>query len=55
MNEIVTLINSVGFPIVACYYMARRDEKQTDILNQLCITLKAIETRLDIMEEKINE
>lgn len=55
MNELITLINGVGFPIVACFYMARRDEKTTDILNQICITLKAMETRLDVMEDKINE
>lgn len=55
MNELVQLINGVGFPIVACFYMAKRDEKQTEVLNQISITLKAMETRLDVMEEKINE
>lgn len=55
MNEIIQLINGVGFPIVACFYMARRDEKQTEVLNQISVTLKAMETRLDMMEEKINE
>lgn len=54
MNEIIQLINGVGFPIVACFYMARRDEKQTEVLNQISVTLKAMETRLDTMEERIN-
>ncbi len=54
MNEIITLINSVGFPIVACYYMAKRDEKTTSILRDLTVTLKGIEKTLDInnKEEK---
>lgn len=54
MNEIITLINGVGFPIVACIYMARRDEKTTSVLNQISITLKGMEKRLD-MEENRNE
>lgn len=51
MNELITLINGVGFPIVACIYLVRRDEKQTTVLNQICITLKGMEKKLD-MEEK---
>lgn len=52
MNEIITLINSVGFPIVACYYLARRDEKTTTVLNQICLTLKGMEKTLDRQEDK---
>lgn len=52
MNELIQLINGVGFPIVACAYMARRDEKTTSVLNQICITLKAMEKQLDMKEEK---
>ncbi len=51
MNDIVTIINSVGFPIVACIYLAKRDEKTTAVLNQITITLRGIEKRLD-MEDK---
>ncbi len=48
MNDIITLINGVGFPIVACVYMAKRDEKTTEVLNQISIALKGIEKRLDM-------
>ena len=30
MNEIITAISTVGFPIVACIYMAYVNKKQTD-------------------------
>lgn len=57
MNEIVMLINTVGFPIVACFYMARREEKLAAIINEVCVTLKGIDTRLENVErnQKKNE
>lgn len=30
MNEIITAISTVGFPIVACIYMAYVNKQQTD-------------------------
>lgn len=30
MNEIITAISTVGFPIVACIYMVYVNKKQTD-------------------------
>ena len=53
MNEFVNLINSVGFPIVACFYMAKREEKLTTIINEVCITLKGIDTRLENVEREL--
>lgn len=50
MNDIVMLINTVGFPIVACIYMARREEKLSSIINEVCVTLKGIDTRLENVE-----
>lgn len=55
MNEFITLINSVGFPIVACFYMARREEKLSNILNEVSITLKGIDTRLENVEREIEK
>ena len=55
MEEIVTIINGVGFPIVACFYMAKREEKLTNIINEVCITLKGIDTRLENLEREIEK
>lgn len=55
MNEFVNLINSVGFPIVACFYMAKREEKLTTIINEVCITLKGIDTRLENVERELEK
>lgn len=55
MEEIVTIINGVGFPIVACFYMAKREEKLTQILNDVCVTLKGIDTRLQNVERELEK
>lgn len=55
MNEFISLINSVGFPIVACIYMARREEKLTNIMHEVSITLKGIDTRLENVEREIEK
>lgn len=55
MEDFVNLISNFGFPIVACYYMAKREEKLSILINEICVTLKGIDTRLEIIErgEKI--
>lgn len=55
MNELMEIISSTGFPIVACFYMAKREEKLSTLINDICLTLKGIDTRLDLIErgEKI--
>lgn len=55
MDEIISIINSVGFPIVACFYMAKREEKLTEIINEVCITLKGIDTRLENVERELEK
>ena len=50
MDTFVNLISTTGFPIVACYYMAKREEKLSTLINDICITLKGIDTRLEIIE-----
>ena len=55
MDELIPLINGVGFPIVACIYMARREEKLTSIINDVCITLKGIDTRIENLEREFDK
>ena len=50
MEDIATLISNFGFPIVACYYMAKREEKLSLLINDICVTLKGIDTRLELIE-----
>lgn len=55
VNDISTLISSVGFPIVACVFMYIQQTKLNETIRELSATLKAIDTRLDTMEEKLNK
>lgn len=53
MEEITQLISNVGFPIMACIFMYKREEKLTSIINDLSTTLKGIDVRLEGLEDKI--
>ena len=55
MEEFYTLVSNIGFPIVACYYMAKREEKLSILISDICITLKGIDTRLEIIERGENQ
>lgn len=52
MNEITTLINNVGFPIFVCIYLVKNNEKLVSSISDLTVTLKGIDTRLEILEER---
>lgn len=52
MELIVELINTVGFPIFACVYLAKNNEKLGNSINELSLTLKAIDTRLQRLEQE---
>lgn len=52
MELIVDLINSVGFPIFACIYLAKNNEKLGNSINELSLTLKSIDTRLQRLEQE---
>ena len=52
MNEIVNLINNVGFPIFVCIYLVKNNEKLVNSISDLTVTLKGIDTRLEILEER---
>lgn len=52
MNDIINLINSVGFPIMACIYLAENNKRLTTLIGDLNVTLKSIEKTLDMKEDK---
>lgn len=54
MEEIITIINNVGFPIFTCIYLVKNNEKLANSISDLNVTLKGFETRLQIMEERTN-
>lgn len=51
MGEIVTFINTVGFPIVACVVMYQQVNRLNGIILELTTTLKSIDTRLNQLEK----
>ena len=55
LNEIMSLINGVGFPIVACVFMYMQVQKMNNIILELTTTLKGIDTRLDSLQEQLNK
>lgn len=52
MQDTITLISNVGFPIVACYVMYQQVQTMNKLFNDLSVTLKGIDTRLQQIEEK---
>ena len=55
MNEFVQLIQNVGFPIIACIYMAKQNQEITKSVAKLNETLVAIDRRLEYMEKELNK
>ena len=55
VNGIVDLINSVGFPIIACVFMYMQVQKLNNIILELSTTLKAIDSRIDIIQDEIGK
>lgn len=57
MNEITTIVQTVGFPIVAYLLMVKNNKDLTEIIMKLSTTLEGIDTRLEIIErnQKTNE
>lgn len=54
MEDLANTISSIGFPIFACIYMFKNNEKLISAINELSITLKGIDTRLEILEKDRN-
>ena len=55
VNGIVDLINSVGFPIIACVFMYMQVQKLNNIILELSTTLKAIDSRIDNIQDENGE
>ena len=55
VNGIVELINSVGFPIIACVFMYMQVQKLNNIILELSTTLKAIDSRIDNIQDVIGK
>ena len=55
VNGIVELINSVGFPIIACVFMYMQVQKLNSIILELSTTLKAIDSRIDNIQDEIGQ
>lgn len=47
VDEIVTIVGSLGFPIVACCFMAWYCVKLNDTLQELSLTIKELITKFD--------
>ena len=55
VQEIQELISNVGFPIVACIFMYKQNSELQKSLSELSTTLKAIDTRIDSIENDLKE
>ena len=59
VNGINTLINSVGFPIVVCgalmYYISKSNQKLTESIMEMTLTLSKLSERLDFLFSKIKD
>ena len=53
VQEIQELITNVGFPIVACIFMYKQNLELQKSLSELSTTLKAIDTRIDNIENDL--
>ena len=53
LNDIMSLVNGVGFPIVACVFMYMQVQKMNNIILELTTTLKTIDTRLDNLQDQL--
>ena len=55
VQEIQELISNVGFPIVACIFMYKQNLELQKSLSELSTTLKAIDTRIDNIENDLKD
>ena len=53
MDDLIKVINSVGFPIVAYFLMTKQVTSLHNIITDLSTTMKSIDTRLTMLEEKM--
>ena len=55
VQEIQELISNVGFPIVACIFMYKQNLDLQKSLSELSTTLKAIDARIDSIENDLKD
>ena len=55
IEEITQIISNVGFPIACCVVLFINNNKFTESLNKLNVTLTEITNRLENIEGKIND
>ena len=53
INEIVNLISSVGFPIVACVFCGYMIYKLQNVILSLTVTLEKLDERISHIEDKL--
>ena len=53
MDEIIHVINNVGFPIVACIFMFQQNMKLTSAITDLNNTLAKIDNRIEQLEKEV--
>ena len=51
----MSLVNGVGFPIVACVFMYMQVQKLNNIILELSTTLKAIDSRIDNIQDELGK
>ena len=55
MDQIITLISNVGFPIACCVFLFMQQNKLTTTLSELSGTLQVMNARLDNIEDSLKK
>lgn len=53
MQEIITMISNVGFPIACCIVMFLQNDKLRDTLSEISTTMQVMSDRINDLEKKI--
>lgn len=54
-DQIVSLIGKLGFPIACCIVLFVQQNKLTDTLTKLTVTLETMSDRIDDLEKKVEK
>lgn len=54
MDEFIQLVSNVGFPIVACIFMAKQQQEVTKSIAKLNETLISIDRRMELLEREVS-
>lgn len=52
MEEIVTLVSNVGFPIVCCVVLMKNNEKFSEVLTDISKTLEVMKNEISDLKNK---